>query len=155
MDLLSCEGLDHGRVPPLQRGPPGRILGSRVVELPLKRHVHVVSPQRLHKAGNMVPVWVGEYHHVQAMVPEGEPFTQKSQEPVWVRPAVDENLPASRGNDESGVSLPHVQKGDVEPAVGPGEGGSPHARRCQEDQRQRQPEDAASQQPRTQPGQSA
>ena len=91
----------------------------------------------------MVLVGMGEDHQVQAVVPEGDASPKKGKQPLGIRPAIYQHLPASRGDDEDGIPLAHVQEGDVKPAIGGGEGGGPYTRRCQEGQDHRRPEYSA------------
>ncbi len=61
---------------------------------------------------------MGGDHQVERVIPERHLLPQTLQHDRRVAPAVDEHLPPVGGLDERGIPLPHIEEGDVQPAIG-------------------------------------
>ena len=79
--------------------------------------------QRRQQAGDVILVRMGEHHHVEPSLPEGELLAQPPQGQIRVRAAVDQRSPARRRNDEDRVALADVQRDQVQPPIGSGQEG--------------------------------
>ena len=95
-----------------QLSEPGGIAGSRAPHPRFEDAVHVVTRQQQRQPGDVILVRVGEDHSIDPTVPRRDTSVQGDEQPIRVRPAVDEEAAATRSLDEDGVSLPDVEDGD-------------------------------------------
>ena len=70
----------------------------------------------------MVFVTVGQHHEIDVAVPEPGTVIQKAQGSARCRTSVDKDTLACGTFDEDGVSLTHIQKCDMQPAITAGLG---------------------------------
>jgi hypothetical protein len=77
------------------------------------------SLERRHQPGHVVLVRMGQHHHVQAPLPERQPFAKAAQGEIGVRPAVDQRGLARWCDDQDRFSLADVQRHQVQPPVRP------------------------------------
>ena len=80
---------------------------------------HVCS-ELLARGETVVGVDMGQDHQVQAAVPGRQRVGKSHRGAIRVRPSVNQHLPTAGGNDQDAVSLSHIEKVDVQFAVGPG-----------------------------------
>ena len=92
----------EGLVP---RGPAR----TRPVHPVLEHPPDLVPLQHADEARHVVLVRVGQHHDVDAAVPRRDPRVELHEEPLGVRPAVDEHPRAPRGLDEDRVALADVE----------------------------------------------
>jgi hypothetical protein len=99
---------------------PGLVGRAGERQARLEDTVHAVAVERLHQAGDMIVVGVGQDDGVQAPIPGRDVAVQGGHErrPVW--PAVHQDAPAAIALDEDGIALPYVEDDDVDAAVGAG-----------------------------------
>ena len=76
-----------------------------------------VALQHRDQAGGVVFVGVRQHEDVDPVVPGREPLIELDQEPVRVRPAVDDHPPTLAALDEDPVALPDVEGHDPRHAI--------------------------------------
>ena len=79
-----------------------------------------VSGQEEREATGVVLVWVRQHGEVEAPVPRREPRVEKREEPVRVRPCVDEHPGAAPSLEQHRVPLADVEDRKTDPSVGAG-----------------------------------
>ena len=67
---------------------------------------------------SVIVVGMGSDDEIERVIPERHLLPQTLQHDRRVAPAVDEHLPPVGGLDERGIPLPHIEEGDVQPAIG-------------------------------------
>jgi hypothetical protein len=100
-------------------GGPGRVSGPRASHAGLEDAPNPVSRQKHRESCDVILVRVRQDDRVDPVVPRGDPFVERHEEPIGIRPAVDEEAAAARALDEDGVALPDVEDGDPGSAIGP------------------------------------
>ena len=74
---------------------------------------------------------MGHQHHIDPAVPERHHLAEAPQRQVRIGAAVDEQPSPGWRRDEDRVALPDVERGDVQPAVGPAEEGDDQQRHAE------------------------
>ena len=77
-----------------QLSEPGRIAGSRAPHPGFEDAIHVVTRQQQRQPGDVILVRVGEDHRIDPTVPRRDASVQGDEQPIRVRPAVDEQAAA-------------------------------------------------------------
>jgi hypothetical protein len=96
------------------RIPRARSMHARLEDAP-----DSISVEENRKPGYVVLVGVGEDERIDAAVPRRDALVERHEQPVRVRPAIDEHPPAARTLDENRVALTDVENGDLRSAVRP------------------------------------
>jgi hypothetical protein len=71
-----------------------------------------VAVEEQRQTGDMILVRMGQDDGVDASVPRRDAPVELDEQPVRVRPAIDQETPAAAPLDEDGVSLPDIEHRD-------------------------------------------
>jgi len=82
---------------------PFIIYNSPVIHVRIQHLVNLIAPKHLHQPGDMVIVWMGEYHEVDRPVPIGKCLSQLKAYTLQAGPAIDEDMLARWTGDEDGM----------------------------------------------------
>jgi hypothetical protein len=96
---------------------PCPIAGPRTDHPRLQDSANPVSREEKWQSPNVILVRMGEDDQVQAAVPWRYVGVELDEEPIRVRPSVDEHAPSAVTLDKDGVSLPDVENGQVDGPV--------------------------------------
>jgi hypothetical protein len=122
---VEADAVPGGEAPGLQAMSvegvlPGLVGGAVERKARLEDTAHAVAVERLHQAGDVIVMGVGQDDSVQAPIPGRNVAVQGGREHRPVRPAVHKDAAPTIALDEDRVALPHVEDDDVDTAVGPG-----------------------------------
>ena len=101
-----------GATGPRQPIEPGRVARSRPAHPGLEHPADAVAVEQEGQAGDVVLVRVRQDDRVDPPVPRRDPPIELDEQPVGIRPAIDQQAAAARALDEDGVALPDVEDRD-------------------------------------------
>ncbi len=121
-DTVEAEGVTRRQQHPARGGsrqglPECSIAGPSADHAWFGDHRHAVALQQQGQTSHVVLVGVRQQGKVQPPIPGRDTFIEQGQEPVGIRPAVDQHARASWTLDEHGVPLADVQDRDPQTAV--------------------------------------
>jgi hypothetical protein len=120
---IKRDDLARARKHDVRRRPGGRIgqepLGSRILECDagMEDSADIEAVEHVDEAGDMILVWVGEHHQVDASCEEGQVRPESAQREPWVWAAVHEHRRAVGRLHEDRVALPDVHHRQVQVTI--------------------------------------
>ena len=117
---------------------PGRVSGTGPEHPGLERPTDAISLEQHGQPSDVIFVRVRQDDGIEPAIPRRDPPIELDEQPVGIRPAVDEQAPAARALDEDRVALPDVQDRHRRAARGPfdDDRSRQHDRRRQGDERE-------------------
>jgi hypothetical protein len=110
--VACCEATAHRRAGSRQMGNPGCIPGPWPAHPGFEDLAYVVPIQQQRESRDMVLMRVGEDHGIDSTVPGRDVPVEHHEQPVGIRPAIDEQASAMRALDQDAVALADVEDRD-------------------------------------------
>jgi hypothetical protein len=139
---IEAQDVTSGQAAPIERKPIERLVeggvpGTRTTHPDVSHRAHAVAHEEEREASHMVLVRVGQHDQIDPPVPGWQVCVKCDEQPVGVRPAIDEHPTPGIALDEDGITLSDVEHGHPQASVRPSRG---RERRAEDDHDQgRQP----------------